>query len=105
MTVKKLGADEQTRTTENEREMKKEEQSRDLIESAISEEADRRDSPLETYDCDDCGGQFVAKILRGPTEPMPHYYLAAGGGNPFVGSCLMCGGTMISRRPETGKEL
>lgn len=93
------------RTTESEGERKKEEQSRGLIQSTIPDEADQRDSPLETYDCDDCGGQFAAKILRGPTEPMPHHYLAAGGGNPFVGACLMCGGTMISRRPETGEEL
>ncbi len=49
----------------------------------------------DKYNCEDCGGQFEVKVLRGPTEPMPHHYLSAGGGEVFVGHCPLCGGTMI----------
>ncbi len=66
------------------------------IEDQVSDEADVARLPLSIYHCDDCGGRIAAQIINGPTEPMPHHYLAAGGGKrPFLGCCPICGGTMF----------
>jgi len=61
----------------------------------ISDESDATKAPLKIYRCDDCGCRIAAQILSVPTEPMPHYYLAAGGGDAFIGNCPICGGTGI----------
>jgi hypothetical protein len=65
-------------------------------------------TPTRIYRCEDCGCRVAIHILNGPTEPMPHHYLvcstlpcesprlAAGGGEPFVGCCPICGETGIS---------
>jgi len=68
---------------------------KELLLSQASEEADAAEQPLKIYHCEDCGCRVAAKILNGPSEPMPHHYLAAGGGQPFLGCCPICGGTMF----------
>jgi hypothetical protein len=60
-----------------------------------SDEENARQKPMRIYHCEDCGCRIAAQIINGPTEPMPHYYLAAGGGEAFIGCCPICGGTGI----------
>lgn len=64
-----------------------------LIIDTISEQCPPQS--LAIYDCDDCGARFAALIIVGP-KVHSHAYLAAGGGDLFVASCCVCGGTMVS---------